>query len=60
MTPQVPQYVLSLESILRPFVMIIALGLIWSGAGRMPASAKSRYTTATVLSTVFIGWEVVA
>ena len=60
MTPQVPQYVLSLESILRPFVMIIALGLIWSGAARMPASAKSRYTTATVLSAVFIGWEVVA
>jgi hypothetical protein len=60
MTPQVPQYVLSLESILRPFVMTIALGLIWSGAARMPASAKSRYTTATVLSAVFIGWEVVA
>jgi hypothetical protein len=26
----------------------------------MPASAKSRYTTATVLSAVFIGWELVA
>ncbi|MGH6684467.1 MAG: hypothetical protein ACRECA_11230 [Pseudolabrys sp.] len=60
MTPQIPQYVLSLESILRPFVMTIALGLIWLGAARMPASAKSRYTTAGVLSAVFIGWEVVA
>lgn len=60
MTPQVPQYVSSLESILRPLVIIIALGLIWSGAARMPASAKSRYTTAIVLSAVFIGWEVVA
>src|ERR1700752_4163211 len=60
MTPQVPQYVLSFESLLRPLVMTIALGLIWLGAARMPASAKSRYTTATVLSAVFIGWEVVA
>jgi hypothetical protein len=60
MTPQIPQYVLSFESILRPFVMTIALGLIWLGAARMPASAKSRYTTAGVLSAVFIGWEAVA
>ena len=60
MTPQIPGYVLSLESILRPLVMTIALGLIWLGAARMPTSAKSRYTTAGVLSVVFIGWEVVA
>lgn len=60
MTPQIPQYVLSIESILRPFVMTIALGLIWLGAARMPASAKSRYTTAGVLSAVFLGWEIVA
>ena len=60
MTPQIPQYVLSFESILRPFVMTIALGLIWLGAARMPASAKSRYTTAGALSAAFIGWEVVA
>jgi hypothetical protein len=52
--------VLSLESILRPLVMTIVLGLIWLGAARMPASAQSRYTTAGVLSVVFIGWEVVA
>lgn len=60
MTPQIPEYVLSLESILRPFVMTIALGLIWLGAARMPASAKSRYTTAAVLSAAFIAWEAVA
>jgi hypothetical protein len=60
MTPQIPGYVLSLESIIRPFVMTIALGLIWLGAARMPASAKSRYTTAGVLSVVLIGWEAVA
>src|ERR1700756_2352747 len=60
MTPQIPEYVLSLESILRPLVMTIALGLIWLGAARMPSSAKSRYTTAGVLSAAFIGWEVVA
>jgi hypothetical protein len=40
--------------------MTIALGLIWLGAARMPASAKSRYTTAGVLSVAFIGWQVVA
>jgi hypothetical protein len=57
MMPQIPGYVLSLESILRPLVMAIALGLIWLGAARMPASAKSRYTTAGVLSVVLIGWE---
>ncbi|HEY2533499.1 MAG TPA: hypothetical protein VGJ20_37140 [Xanthobacteraceae bacterium] len=56
MTPQIPGYVLSLESILRSLVMTIALGLIWFGAARMPASAKSRYTTAGVLSAVLIGW----
>jgi hypothetical protein len=60
MMPQIPEYVLSLESILRPLVMTIALGLIWLGAARTPASAKSRYTTAGVLSVAFIGWEAVA
>jgi hypothetical protein len=48
MTPEIPEYVLFLESVLRPFVMTIALGLIWLGATRMPTSAKSRYTTAGV------------
>src|SRR5499427_11167637 len=60
MTPQIPGYVFSLESILRPLVMTIALGLIWLGAARMPASAKSRYTAAGVLSAVLIGWQAVA
>lgn len=60
MTPQIPGYVLSLESILRPFVMTIALGLIWLGAVRMPASAKSRYATAGVPSAVLIGWLALA
>ena len=60
MTPQIPGYVLSVESILRPLVMTIALGLIWLGAAHMQASAKSRYATAGVLSMVFIGWEAVA
>jgi hypothetical protein len=40
--------------------MAIGLSLIWLGAARMPGAAKSRYTTAGVLSAVFIGWEVVA
>src|SRR6201997_5921158 len=60
MTPQIPGYLLSFESIVRLLVTIIALGLIWLGAARMPASAKSRYTTAGVLSAVLVGWEAVA
>ena len=60
MTPQIPGYVLSLESILRPLVMTIALGLIWLGAARMPVFAKSRYTTAGVLSAAVLGWQAVA
>jgi hypothetical protein len=59
-TPQIPGYVLTFETILRPLVMTIGLSLIWLGAARMPGAAKSRYTTAGVLSAVFIGWEVVA
>ena len=46
MSPQIPEYLLSFESIVRPVVTIIALSLIWLGAARMPASAKSRYATA--------------
>jgi hypothetical protein len=60
MTPQIPGYLLSFESIVPPVVTIIVLGLIWLGAARMPASAKSRYTTAGLLSAVLIGWLAVA
>src|SRR2546429_5192182 len=60
MTPQIPVYLLSFESIVRLLVTIIALGLIWLGAARMPASAKSRYVTAGVLSAALIGWVAVA
>lgn len=60
MIPQIPGYAFLLESVLRPAVMAIALGLIWVGAARMPASAKSRYTTAGLLSAGFIGWQAVA
>ena len=60
MTPQIPEYLLSFDLIVRALVTIIALGLIWFGAARMPASAKSRYATAGVLSAAFIGWLAVA
>jgi hypothetical protein len=60
MTPQIPGYLLSFESIVRPVVTLIALSLIWLGAARMPASAKLRYATAGVLSAVLIGWLAVA
>jgi hypothetical protein len=60
MTPQIPGYLLSFESAVRPVVTMIALSLIWLGAARMPESAKSRYTTAGVLSAALIGWLAVA
>ena len=60
MTPQIPGYLLSFESTVRPVVTIIALSLIWLGAARMPASAKSRYATAGVLSVALIAWEAMA
>src|SRR5258705_4625603 len=60
MTPQIPGYLLSFESIVRLLVTIIALGLIWLGAARMPGSVKSRYTTAGMLSVVLMGWVAVA
>jgi hypothetical protein len=59
-TPQIPGYLLSFESFVRPVTTIIALGLIWLGAARMPTPAKSRYATAGVLSAVLVGWLAVA
>jgi hypothetical protein len=59
-TPQIPGYLLSFESIVRPLVTIITLSLIWLGAARVPASARSRYATAGVLSAALIGWLQVA
>ena len=60
MTPQIPGYLLSFESTVRPVITIIALSLIWLGAARLPAFAKSRYATAGALSAVLIGWLAVA
>src|ERR1700741_336193 len=60
MTPQIPEYLSSFELIARALVTIIALSLIWLGAARMPASAKSRYATAGALSAAFIGWFALA
>jgi hypothetical protein len=60
MTPQIPGYLLSFESTVRPVVTVIVLSLIWLGAARMPASANLRYATAGVLSAVLIGWLAVA
>jgi hypothetical protein len=58
--PQIPGYLLSFESIVRPVITVIALGLIWLGAARMAAPAKSRYKTAGMLSAVLIGWLAIA
>ena len=60
MTPQIPGYLLLFELAVRPVVTVIVLSLIWLGAARMLASAKSRYATAGVLSAVLIGWLAVA
>jgi hypothetical protein len=58
MTPH--EYLVTFESALRPFVVAIALGLIWMGAARMGGSARSRYGTAAALSGVFIVWLAIA
>jgi hypothetical protein len=60
MTPQVPGYVVELESVLRPLVVAIALGLIWIGAARMEAPARRRYATAGALSAALIAWVAIA
>jgi hypothetical protein len=60
MTPQIPEFLVTFETTLRPFVVVIALGLIWMGAARMEESALSRYGTAGVLSVALIVWLAVA
>jgi hypothetical protein len=60
MTPQVPEYLMTFETTLRPFVAAIALGLIWMGAARTEGSARSRYGTAGVLSVALVAWLAVA
>jgi hypothetical protein len=60
MTPQIPGYLLAFESAFRPLVAAIALGLIWVGAARMQAPARSRYATAGVLSVLLLAWQGIA
>ncbi|MGH7081325.1 MAG: hypothetical protein ACREFV_02530, partial [Acetobacteraceae bacterium] len=60
MTPQIPGYILALDSGLRPLVAAIALGLIWVGAARMEAPARSRCTVAGALSVALIAWLAIA
>jgi len=60
MTPQIPDYLLAFESTTRPVVAAIALSLIWQGASRMEAPARSRYTTAAVLSVLLLAWLAIA
>ena len=60
MTPQIPGYLFAFESAVRPLMAAIALGLIWMGAARMEAPARSRYTTACALSVALIAWLVIA
>ena len=60
MTPQVPEYLVTFETAFRPFVVAIALMLIWMGAARMEGSARSRYGTAGALSVALIVWLAIA
>jgi hypothetical protein len=60
MPPQIPGYLLAFESTVLPLVAAIALGLIWMGAARMEAPARSRYTTAGALSAAIVAWLAVA
>jgi hypothetical protein len=58
--PEIPAYLTTFESALRPLVAAIALVLIWIGAARMEAPAQSRYATAGALSVALIVWLTVA
>jgi hypothetical protein len=60
MTPQIPEYVVTFEAAMRPFVAASALGLIWIGATRMEGPTRSRYATAGAQSAVLIAWLAVA
>jgi hypothetical protein len=60
MIPQIPEYLVTFETALRPFVVAIGLGLIWMGAARMEGTARSRYGTAGALSAVLIVWLALA
>jgi len=60
MSPQIPGYLLAFESTIRTLVLVIALSLIWMGAAKMDAPARSRYTNAGALSVALIAWLAVA
>ena len=60
MAPQIPSYLVALESAVRLFGAAVALGLIWMGAFRMEGPAPSRYTTAGALSVTLIAWLAIA
>lgn len=60
MPPQIPGYLVAFDSAVRPLVVAIILGLIWIGAARMKAPARSRYTLAGALSVALIVWLLAA
>ncbi|MGA7074149.1 hypothetical protein [Bradyrhizobium sp.] len=60
MAPEIPAYLVTFESAVRPVVAAIALVLIWMGAFRMEGPAQSRYVTAGALSATLIGWLAIA
>ncbi len=60
MTPKIPAYLLAFELTLRPIIAAIALALIWAGAARMEAPARSRYATAGALSAALVAWLALA
>ena len=60
MTPEIPAYLVTFESAVRPLVAAVALVLIWTGALRMEGTAQSRYMTAAMLSVILVGWLAIA
>jgi len=60
MIPQIPEYLVTFEAVVRPFIAAVALSLIWMGAARMEGPAQSRYATAGVLSAILLAWLTVA
>ena len=60
MTPDIPGYLVAFEAAFRLLVAAIAFGLIWLGAARMHAPARSRYAAAAALSAALIAWLAIA
>jgi hypothetical protein len=60
MMPHVPDYLVALETPFQAAQTVIGLGLVWMGAARMQAPARTRYATAGAIALAFVAWQAMA